>query len=165
VRSIVVRAYDAFLRLYPEPFRSRYAAEMLLDFEEGLGAAAPHGVLAVAAFVRGALGDFVVSLFREWIGAGRAVRVAITMAITLLLWGLALRPWSWPWDTPLRPLAHPRVARPVTEVELLMLALLALVPVMVVLLLVGNDRSLPRRARHPAKPSCARSRKTSLQPP
>jgi hypothetical protein len=134
----VVRAYDVCLRLYPESFRSRYAAEMLLDFEDGLAAAAPHGILAVFTFVRCAGGDFVVSLFREWIGAGCAVRVAITTAMTLLLWGLALRPWSWRWDIQLGPPVHARFARPVTEIELLMLALLALVPVMVILVLAGQ---------------------------
>jgi hypothetical protein len=133
----VVRAYDAILRLYPESFRSRYAAEMLLDFEDGLGAAGKNGVLAVATFVRCAMGDFVVSFFREWIDTGRAVRVAITTAITLLLWGLALRPWSWRWDIPPGPPAAARFARPVTEIELLTLALLALVPVVVGLLLAG----------------------------
>jgi hypothetical protein len=132
----VVRAYDVILRLYPESFRSRYAAEMLLDFEDGLRAAGKNGVLAVATFVRCAVGDFVVSLFREWI-AGRAARVAITTATTLLLWGLALRPWSWRWDIQPGPRVRARFARPVTEIELLMLALLALVSV-VVLLLAGQ---------------------------
>jgi hypothetical protein len=131
----VVRAYDAILRLYPESFRSRYAAEMLLDFEDGLGAAGKNGVLAVAKFVRCAVGDFVVSLFREWIGAGRAVGVAITTAITLLLWGVALRPWSWRWDIQPGPPVRARFARPVTEIELLMLAL---VPVVVVFLLAAQ---------------------------
>ena len=144
----MVRAYDAILRLYPESFRSRYAAEMLLDFEDGLGAARKNGVLAVAKFVRCAVGDFVVSLFREWIGAGRAVGVAITTAITLLLWGLALRPWSWRWDIQPGPPVRARFARPVTEIELLMLALLALVPVVVVLLLAAQlARSMSFRRR------------------
>jgi hypothetical protein len=143
----VVRAYDAILRLYPHSFRSRYAVEMLLDFEDGLGAAANNGVLAVAMFVRRALGDFVVSLFREWIGAGRAIRAAVTAAITLLLWGLALRPWSWRWDIQPGPPVRARFVRTATEIELLILALLVLVPVVVVLLSAGQlARSMSYRS-------------------
>lgn len=138
MRRLVVRAYEVILWLYPESFRLRYAAEMLLDFEDGLGAAGKSGVLAVATFVGCAVGDFVVSLFREWIGADRAVRVAIATAITLLLWGLALRPWSWRWDIQPGPPVRERFGRPLTEIELLMLALLALVPVVVVLLLASQ---------------------------
>jgi hypothetical protein len=158
MRRIVVRAYDALLRLYPEPFRSRYDAEMLLDFEDGLGAAATNGVLAVATFVRCAVGDVVVSLVRERMGSGRAVRLAITAAITLLLWGLALRPWSWRWDIQPGPPAHARFARPVTEIELLILALLALVPVMVVFLLARQlARSMSFRRRTEASASVSRN--------
>lgn len=97
MRRLLVRAYHAVLRLYPESFRSRYAAEMLLDFEDGLGAARKNGVLAVAKFMRCAVGDVVASVCREWIGSGSGVGVAITTVITLLLWGLALRPWSCHW--------------------------------------------------------------------
>ena len=134
----MVRVYHALLRLYPESFRSRYAVEMLLDFEDGLGAARKNGVLAVAKFVRCAVGDFVVSVFREWIGSGSAAGVAITSVITLLVWGLALRPWSWPWESQPGPPVRARFARPVTEIELLMLGCLALVPVVVVLLVAGQ---------------------------
>ena len=150
MQRLVVRAYDAILRLYPESFRSRYAAEMLLDFEDGLGAAGKTGVLAIATFLRCAAGDSVVSLFREWIGAGRAVGVAITTAITLLLWGLALRPWSWRWDIQPGPPVSARFARPVTETELLMVALLALLPAVVILLLAAQlalSMSSRRRTR------------------
>jgi hypothetical protein len=141
----VLRAYDAILRLYPESFRSRYAAEMLLDFEDGLGAAGKNGVLAVAKFVRCAVGDFVVSLFREWIGAGRAVGVAITTAITLLLWGLALRPWSWRWDIQPGPPVPARFARPVTEIELMMLALVLVVVVLLLAAQLARSMSFRRR--------------------
>lgn len=136
------------LRLYPHSFRSRYAAEMMLDFEDGLGAAAQDGVLAVATFVRCALGDFVVSLFRERLGAGRAIRVAVTAALTLFLWGLALRPWSWRWDIQPGPPVRARFVRPATEIELLILALLALVLVVVVVLWAGQlPRSMSFRRR------------------
>lgn len=140
----MVRVYQAILRLYPESFRSRYAVEMLLDFEDGLGAARKNGVLAAAKFLRCAVGDLVVSLFREWIGARGAVGVAITTAITLLLWGLALRPWSWPWDT--QPARAPS-ARPVTDIEFLMLALPAFVPVVVLLFAAQLALSMSFRGR------------------
>ena len=121
----MIHAYEVLLRLYPDAFRRRYGAEMALDFADALDAAR-------------ALGDLAVSVLREWTRAGRLGFVAATAGVTLALWGLALRPWMWNWDIEPGPPADGRSAPPVTEGELLVLAVLALVPIVVVILFAGR---------------------------
>jgi hypothetical protein len=145
----VVHAYAVLLRLYPKPFRRRYAAEMSLDFEDALYAARTRGWVAVGTFAMRALGDLTVSLPREWARTSRLALTAATAAITALLWGLALRPWAWR-DIQPGPPAHARNAPPVTETELLVLAVLALLPVVVVILFAGRLA----RARPPIRSAC-----------
>jgi len=91
----VVHAYARLLRLYPEAFRRRYAAEMSLDFAEALEAARAGGWAAVGAFALRVLGDLAMSLLREWMRTGRLALTAATAGVTLLLWALALRPCAW----------------------------------------------------------------------
>lgn len=129
----MVYAYAALIRLYPQPFRRRYAAEMSLDFEDALCAARAVGWMAVGAFAIRALGDLVMSLPGEWARTARPGFMAATAGLTALLWGLALRPWAW-WNVQPRPSAHAGSAPPVTEAELLVLAVFALLPVVVVIL-------------------------------
>ena len=102
----MVHAYAVLLRLYPEAFRRRYAAEMLLDFADALDAARAGGWVAVGAFALRALGDLAVSLLREWTRTGRLALTAATAGVTLLLWALALRPWAWRWDIQPGPPPH-----------------------------------------------------------
>jgi hypothetical protein len=143
----VVHAYAVLLRLYPRAFRRRYAAEMSLDFEDALCAARAAGRAAVGAFAMRALGDLAVSLAREWSRTGRLALTAATAGLTALLWGLALRPWAWRRIQP-GPPAHASSAPPITAAELLVLAVLALLPVVVVILLAGHlTRAQPSR-RH-----------------
>ena len=134
----MVHAYEVLLRLYPEAFRHRYGVEMALDFEDALGDARAAGWYAVGAFALRAMGDLAVSLVKEWTRAGRVAIAAAAAAVTLALWGLALRPWMWRWDIQPGPPAHARNAPPVTEVELLVLAAVAMVPVAVVILFAGR---------------------------
>jgi hypothetical protein len=134
----VVHAYEVLLRLYPQAFRRRYGVEMALDFEDALGDARAAGWYAVGAFALRAMGDLAVSLLTEWTRAGRVAIAAATAAVTLALWGLALRPWMWRWDIQPGPPAHARNAPPVTEVELLVLAAVAMVPVAVVILFASR---------------------------
>jgi hypothetical protein len=134
---VVIDAYALLLWLYPQPFRRRYAVEMLLDFEDALYAARGDGWVAIGRFAMRALGDLAVSLAREWSRNSRLALTAATAAITALLWGLALRPWAWPNIQP-GPPPHARSAPPVTEVQLLVLALLALLPVVVAILFAGH---------------------------
>jgi hypothetical protein len=140
----VVHAYAVVLRLYPRTFRRRYATEMLLDFEDALYAARAGGWVAVGAFAMSVIGDLAVSVPREWARTVRLGVMAATAGLTALLWGLALRPWTW-WSIRPGPPAHARNAPPATEVELLVLAALALLPVVVVILFVGHlARQRPR---------------------
>ena len=141
----MIHAYAVMLWLYPQPFRRRYAAEMLLDFEDALCVARAGGWVAVGGLAMRALGDLAVSLAREWSRTNRLALTAATAAITALLWGLALRPWAW-GDIQPGPPAHARNAPPVTEAELLALAVLALLPVVVVILFAERlARARPSR--------------------
>ena len=133
----MIHAYAALLWLYPQPFRRRFAVEMLLDFEEALYAARAGGWVAIGRFAMRALGDLAVSLAREWSRTSTLALTAATAAITTLTWGLALRPWAW-WDIQPGPPAHARSAPPVTEAQLLVLAVLALLPVVIVVLFAGH---------------------------
>lgn len=142
----MVHAFAVLLWLYPQPFRRRYAAEMSLDFEDALATARGRGRVAVGALAMRTLGDLVMSLTREWTCTGRLGLTAATASLTALLWGLALRPWAWGNIHP-GPPAHARSAPPVSETELLLLAVLALLPVVVVIFVAGHlTRSNPPRA-------------------
>jgi hypothetical protein len=143
----VRHAYHVLLRLYPEAFRRRYGVEMSLDFADGWAEAAAAGPTAALVFAGRAAGDLVVSLLREWTRGARLAIVAATAGVTLLLWGVALRPWAWngniqpgpPRDVPLEE---------ATAAELLVLAAGAMLPVIVVLLFslrMVKRRELPRR--------------------
>jgi hypothetical protein len=116
--------------------------EMALDFEDGWREAATGGWRRRVEFGMRASGDLAVSLLREWTRGARLGVVAATASVTALLWGLALRPWSWPWQTSPSP-RHAAVV-PVTEAELLVLAGIAMLPVLVVLLFAS--RLVQRRA-------------------
>jgi hypothetical protein len=118
---------------------------MALDFEDGWREAATGGWWRRVEFGMRASGDLAVSLLREWTRGARVGVVAATAGVTALLWGLALRPWSWPWQTSPRP-RHAAVV-PVTEAELFVLAGAAMLPVLIVLLFVS--RLVQRRAATP----------------
>jgi hypothetical protein len=142
----VIHAYAVLLWLYPEPFRRRYAVEMLLDFEDALSAARAGGWVAIGRFAMRALGDLSVSLTREWSRTSGLALTAATAAITALFWALALRPWAWGNIQP-GPPEHARSAPPLTEAQLLVLAVLALLHVVVVILFAGHlTRARPPRA-------------------
>jgi hypothetical protein len=126
--------YDLFLRLLPADFRRRYEVEMALDFEDGWREAATGGWRRRVEFGMRASGDLAVTLLREWTRGARLGVVAATASVTALLWGLALRPWSWP--TAPRP--RPAAIVPVTEAELLVLAAAAMLPMLAVLLLASR---------------------------
>ncbi len=141
-------AYDRLLRLYPDAFRRRYGAEMLLDFEEGWAEARAAGPVATVAFASRVAGDLVVSLLREWTRGYRLAIAAATVGVTLLLWGVALRPWAWQWDMQIGPPPQARNAPPVTQAELLVLATAVLIPILVVLVCASRlvkRRKVPRR--------------------
>lgn len=82
-----------------------------------------------------ASGDLVATVLREWTRGARLGVVAASASATALLWGLALRPWSWPWAT--SPIRRTAAVVPVTEGELLVLAAAAMMPVLAVLLLAS----------------------------
>jgi len=128
----VRHAYDLLLRLYPHAFRRRYGVEMSLDFADGWSEARARGRTAALVFTTHVLGDLVVSLVREWTRGARLAIAVATASVTLLLWGLALRPWAWKWDIQPGPRQAP--AGDVTSAELLVLAVGAMLPVIVVLL-------------------------------
>ena len=141
-------AYDVLLRLYPVAFRRRYGVEMSCDLADGWAEARARGRMASLAFVHRAAGDLAVSLVREWTRGARLGIVVATAGVTTLLWSLALRPWLWAWSFRQIP---PRPAAPadVTEAELLIVAVGAMIPVIVVLLMATTRlvkrRELPRR--------------------
>jgi hypothetical protein len=137
----VHHVYDLFLCLLPEDFRRRYGVEMALDFEDGWRDAATGGWRRSAAFGMRASGDLAVSLLREWTRGARLGVVAAAAGVTALLWGLALRPWSWPRQTSPGP---PPATVPMTEAELLELAWAAMLPVLVVLLFASRNRLVDR---------------------
>lgn len=132
--SAWLNTYVTALRLYPEPFRRRYSGEMALDFADALADASRSNQRVVGVVGR-AYGDLVMSLFREWFRAVHVAIVLATMVVTLALWGMALRPWAWRWD--IQPRQHPPSV-PVTAGELLVMAAVAMVPVVVVLLFAGR---------------------------
>jgi hypothetical protein len=144
----VRHAYDVLLRLYPVAFRRRYGVEMSCDFADGWAEARARGRMATLGFVRRTAGDLAVSLLREWTRGARLGIVIATAGVTTLLWSLALRPWLWAWNLRQIP---PRPAAPddVTEAELLIVAVGAMIPVIVVLLMATTRlvkrRELPRR--------------------
>jgi len=145
--SSVVHAYGALLRLFPDGFRRRYQAEMLLDFEDALRAASSGGPPSVLGFGWRALADLGVSLLREWTRVGSVMIAVATTGATLLLWGLALRPWAWDFDKQPGPPAHVQ-RTPVDAVELLILAVVAMIPVVVVILFAHRLVDRRDRRRH-----------------
>jgi hypothetical protein len=157
----VHHVYNLFLRLLPEDFRRRYGVEMAVDFEDGWREAAAAGWRRRVAFGTRASGDLAVSLLREWTRGARLGVLAATASVTATLWGLALRPWSWHWQTSPR-LRHAAVA-PVTEAELLVLGGTAMLPVLVVLLFAS--RLVQRRARRQSWPSEDKVERTRVTTP
>jgi len=144
----VRHAYETLLRLYPEAFRRRYGTEMSLDFADGWNEARARGPAAALAFAARVAGDLVVSLLREWTRGIRLAIAAATAAVTLLLWGVVLRPWAWRWDIQIGPPPQAQNAPPVTEAELLVLATAVLIPILVVLVCASRlvkRREVPRR--------------------
>jgi hypothetical protein len=143
----VRHAYDMLLRLYPDAFRRRYGVEMSLDFADGWAAARAGGPTAVLAFASRVAGDLVVSLLREWTRGARLAIVAATVGVTLLMWGIALRPWAWIWSIQPGPPPHAAVTD-VTAAQLIGLAAAAMLPVILVLLFATRlvkRRELQRR--------------------
>jgi hypothetical protein len=143
----VRHAYDMLLRLYPDAFRRRYGVEMSLDFADGWAEAKAGGPAAVLLFASRVAGDLVVSLLREWTRGARLAIVAVTAGVTLLMWGIALRPWAWLWS--IQPGLPRNVSvEDVTAAELIGLAAAAMLPVILVLLFATRlvkRRELPRR--------------------
>jgi hypothetical protein len=142
----VRHAYDRLLRLYPEAFRHRYGVEMSLDFADGWAEARANGSVAVIWFASRVAGDLAVSLLREWTRGVRLVIVAATASVTLLIWGLAFRPWAWKWD--IQPGPPHAVVTEVTAAQLMGLAAAAMLPVILVLLFATRlvkRREVPRR--------------------
>jgi hypothetical protein len=143
----VRHAYDVLLRLYPEAFRRRYSVDMSLDFADGWAEARAGGLAATLVFAARVAGDLAVSLLREWTRGARLAIVAATAGVTLLLWGVALRPWAWNWNLqPGRPRNVP--VDDATAAELLVIAAAAMLPVVVVLLVSLRGvtrREFPRR--------------------
>ena len=84
-----------------------------------------------------------MSLLREWTRGSRFAIGAVTTGVTLLLWGMALRPWMWNWDTQPGP-RDPGAVADVTAAQLLALAAAAMIPVILVLLFA--TRMVNRRA-------------------
>jgi len=143
----VRHAYETLLRLYPEAFRRRYGTEMSLDFAEGWAEARAAGPVATVVFASHVAGDLVVSLLREWTRGFRVAIAAATAGVTLLLWGVALRPWAWQGDLRVGPPPQAQNAPPVTEAELLVLATAVLIPILVVLVCASRlvkRREVPR---------------------
>ena len=141
-------AYDVLLRLYPEAFRRRYGVEMSLDFADGWAEARAGGPITVVWFATRVAGDLAVSLLREWTRGVRLAIVAASAGVTLLLWGLALRPWAWRWDIQPGPPPH-APAIDVTAAQLVGLAAVAMLPVILVLLFATRlvKRREPSRRR------------------
>jgi hypothetical protein len=137
------QAYDLVLRLYPEGFRRRYGAEMSLDFADGWTEARAAGAIGALRFAARAAGDLAMSLLREWTHGASVAIVAAAAGTTLLLWGLALRPWAWNWNIQPGPPRHAYHAASVTEADLFVLAAVAMLPIVVVLLFA--PRTLKRR--------------------
>jgi uncharacterized membrane protein YidH (DUF202 family) len=78
--------------------------------------------------------DMCASLLREWSRGTRAMTAAATTGITIALWGLALRPWTW--KESIRPQDRgTSMTAPVEVWELIAIAVVALVPVVVLIVL------------------------------
>lgn len=135
--SALVRAYRVALWFYPEAFRRRYADEMLLDFEDALREAVAAGAIAALLFACRQTADMCSSLIREWSCGTRAPTIAATTVITVALWGLALRPWAW--DRSIQPRNRGTfTTAPVDVWELFVIAIAAMVPVIVLILLASS---------------------------
>ena len=148
--SAVVRAYRVALSLYPHAFRRRYADEMRLDFEEALQEAVDAGAVAVLLFACRQGADMCSSLLREWSRGTRVATAAATTVITVGLWGLALRPWAWKGS--IQPRHHgAATTAPVDVWELLVIAIMAMAPVIVLIVLAA--RSVERPPAHPRRRS------------
>ena len=132
--SALLRAYRVALWLYPEAFRRRYADEMRLDFEDALQEAVAAGAIAVLLFACRQTADTCSSLLREWSRGTRAATLAAAIVITDALWGLALRPWAWTRSIQPRNRGAFTTA-PVDFWELLVIATVAIVPVIALIVL------------------------------
>jgi len=130
----LVRAYRVALSFYPEAFRQRYADEMRLDFEDGLQEAVAASAQAALLFLCRQTADLCSSLLREWIRSTRAATAAATTIVTAVLWGLALRPWSWKGTIQLRDRGTMTTA-PVDVWELSLIAIAVLMPIVAVIVL------------------------------
>ena len=144
--SALVRAYRVALWFYPEAFRRRYADEMCLDFEDAVQEALAAGASAALFFACRQAADMCFSLVREWSRGTRAVTAAATTVITVVIWGLALRPWVW------KQTIQPRssgtfTTAPVDVWELFLIGIVAMVPVVV--LIVFAPRLIHDRKQKP----------------
>jgi hypothetical protein len=142
--TALVRAYRLALSFYPPAFRRRYADELRLDFEDGLHEAVATGAFVAVLFACRTTVDLCASLLREWSRGTRAATAAATTGVTIALWGLALRPWTW------KPSFQPQSrdafsTAPVDVWELVAIAVAALVPVIAVIVLA--PWLVPCRAR------------------
>jgi uncharacterized membrane protein YidH (DUF202 family) len=132
--SALVRAYCVVLSFYPKTFRHRYADEMRLDFEDALQEAVAAGAIAALLFACRQTADMCSSLLREWSRGTRAATAAATTVMTVAIWGLALRPWAWKRTIQLRDRGTFTTA-PVDVWDLLVIAIVVMVPVIVVIVL------------------------------
>ena len=147
--SALVRAYRLALSFYPSAFRHRYADEMRLDFEDGWHEAMAAGALAALLFACRTGADLCASLLREWSRGTRAMTAAATTGITIALWGLALRPWAWTGS--IRPQdRRPSMTANVEVWELIAIAVVALAPVIVLIVLA--PRLVRRTTTHRRRP-------------
>ena len=150
----MVHAYAVLLRLYPEAFRRRYAAEMSLDFADALDAARAGGWAAVGAFAAARArrsGREPAARVDAHRPAGAHRGDGRRHAAALGRWRCGRGRGGWD----IRPGPPPHApATPVTEVELLVLAVLALLPVVVVILFAGTSLA-PHATRTTARTAVA----------
>ena len=150
--TALVRVYRLALLLYPAAFRRRYADEMRLDFEDALHDAVVAGAVASLLFLCRQCADVGSSLLREWSRGTNAATAAATTVVTVALWGLALRPWTWKPGNPL-PSRATVVPQPIEVWQLFVIAIVAMVPVIV--LIVFAPRLVQRVPTHRRRPLVA----------
>jgi hypothetical protein len=145
--SALVRAYRVALWFYPGAFRRRYADEMRLDFEDAVQEAVSAGAVTAILFACRQTTDLCSSLLREWSRGTRAATAVATTVITVALWGVALRPWTW--KASVQPRDRQTFATAPADVwELFLVAIVAMVPALLLIVLA------PRlTAREPTFPN------------